>query len=112
MFASWNSNSKSDMARKPADDDAAALLPGEVDRESRVAEHRDVLEVGEHALCEVDALLEREERGLPRIRGNADHDAVEDDRRPPHEVLVAVRDRVERAGIDGAPLQVHVLVSS
>ena len=92
--------------------DTAALLARELDGEPGVTEHRDVLQVPQHLLRELDALGEREERRLAGVGGDADHHPVEDPGRPPDQVVVAVGDGVEGARVDRAALQVHVPGSS
>ena len=54
-----------------------------------------------------DPLLQRKERRLVGIRGDADDDAVEYAGRAPHQVLVTIGDRIEGAGIDGDAFRIH-----
>ena len=78
MVASWNSNSKSDTARRPRIITLSPCSRAKLDGQPRVARDLDVRQVREHLPREVDALLEREQRRLARVRGNGHHDVVED----------------------------------
>ena len=75
MLASWNSNSKSETARRPRTTTAPLMLAREVDGKPVVAFHRHVRQVTQHAPGEVDAGLQREHRGLVRVGGDRHHDA-------------------------------------
>ena len=101
MFASWNSNSKSRHGAQAAHDDRQTVLAREIDGEAGVALDLDVRNIGQHPPREPDALLEREHRRLAGVRRDGDDDAVEHAGGAAHQVLVAVGDRIERAGIAG-----------
>ena len=61
----------------------------------------DVRLVLEHGPDDVDALLHREERRLLGVDEDRDDDPVEQPRAARDDVDVAVRERIEGAGIDG-----------
>ena len=102
MFASWNSNSKSDTARRPRTTTLQSVLAREVDGEPGVARDLDVRNVAQHFARELDALVEREHRRLAGVRGDRDDARARTCRGAAHQVVVAVGDRVERAGIQSA----------
>ncbi len=56
VLASWNSNSKSETARRPRTTTDKTVLAREVHRETRIAHHLDVRQVGQHLAGEVDTL--------------------------------------------------------
>ena len=78
------------------------MLAREVDDELGEDVDDDVLAGREGVLEECDTLLDGEERLLVRrVADDADHDPVEDRRRPLDDVDVTVRDWVVAAGADG-----------
>ncbi len=94
------------MARKPRMIALKPLARAKLDGESRVAGHRNLGQVAQHLFRERNALVEREQRRLLRVRGDRDDDPVEQSHATTDEILVAARDRVERAGIHGADFHV------
>ena len=54
----------------------------------------------EHRARDLDPLVHREERRLFGVDGNRDEDAVEEPRAARDDVDVAVRQRIEGAGVD------------
>ena len=81
---------------------AQPMLPGEFHRQPGVASDFHIGNVVQHLAGEIDTLFQREQRGLAGIGGDGDHDAVENAGGPTHQVIVAVGDRIESAGIHGA----------
>ena len=63
--------------------------------------HAVFVPVGEHPARQIHALLQREHGGLVGVGGDRDDHVVEDAGRAPHQVVVPVGDRIERARVDG-----------
>src|SRR5713101_8304359 len=75
---------------------------GELDRQALVARDLDAVSAFQRFLDQLDPLLDREEwLPLLGVGGDRDYHAVEDAERAVHNVEVAVRERVEAAGVDG-----------
>ncbi len=92
-----------------AHDHRQAILPGKIDGQAHIAPYFDVLHIGEHAARHVDPLFEREHRRLVRIGRDGHHQAIEDAGRAPHQIGMAVGDRIESPRIDGVSFM-HLLI--
>ena len=91
----WNSHSKSEITRSPFTIVLASCLRAKSTTSSEKTSTTTFSQASEGVLEERDALLDREERLLVRrVADDADDDAVEDRRRTPDDVDVAVRDGV------------------
>ena len=107
LWASWSSASKSETARSPRTRKRGAGLAAELDGEPVERRHLD--RVGQARLGvdrgadDGDPLVGRQERGLARVREDRDDHPVERARRAAQHVEVAVRERVERPGVDRDP---------
>ncbi len=99
MFASWNSNSKSDTARSPRMITDNWCRARELHGEFRVAHHFHVGHVHQHLARQVHALLLAEQRRLAGVRGDGHHHPIEQPARPPHQVDVAVGNRIKGPGV-------------
>src|SRR5450432_1991689 len=95
-----------DRAQAP-DDDGQSILQRKIDGQTVVAHDLHAWYVDEYPARHINALIEREHRGLVRIRGNCHDHALKDARGAAHQVVVPVRDRIEGARVDRGSLVVH-----
>ena len=101
ISAIWNSNSKSDTARRPADDDLRLAPRDVVDEQAVERVHFDVRLFLEDRPRDLDPLGHREQRRLLRVHQDRDDDPIEQARAARDDVHVTVGQRIERPGIDG-----------
>src|SRR5207244_8374946 len=84
----------------PAHDEASRRGVREVDLQAVEARDLDVAVLRAGLTHELDAFVGGEDRLLREVAADADDDAIEEARRPLDDVEMAVRGRVERAGVD------------
>ena len=102
MCANWNSYSKSASARRPRTITVGAAAAAEIDEQAvELLELEPIAGVGHRVADEPDALVGGEQRLLALVGRDRDDHVVEQAQRALEDVEVAVRDRIERPGIDG-----------
>src|SRR6185437_8750577 len=84
---------------QPSDDDVGLPAGNIVDQQPIERLDLDARVFLEYDARNLDTLIRREQRRLFRIRGNGDNDAIEEPRATHDDVDVAVRQRIEGAGI-------------
>ncbi len=90
-----------------AHDHARIALAQEIHQQAVEADHLDVRQIVGQRARDFDALLQWKDRALAAACGDADDDMGEQTRGAAHQILVAPREGVEGARIDGNAV-VHV----
>src|ERR1041385_1946861 len=73
----------------------------EVDEEAAERVHLDARKSGDATLDQLHPLRDAEEGSLPFVLQHRDEDAVEEMRPATNDVEMTIRERIERAGVDG-----------
>ena len=101
MSAIWYSYSKSLTARSPRISDRRVHAAREIHEQALELANLDARLVANRGANELHPLLDREQRLLGDVDGDGDDEAIDESETAADEVLVAARDRVERAGVEG-----------